>query len=190
MMMAVAVAATARQNAAKYFQTSNGKALLNYFLWQWFFRSLLTTLLWKTKTNNVRVRLTRYAIEWVHTQSVLGTLSCHKSGTSFRFLMILFLLSECVPSIRWPRTFFFYDSFVYDRNIHLTTSFRMAAAAASGSPLSLMALIIFFSLLNCIGNESNRRWTRCDQCSERKNRREFAREKNELSWRMERLQIN
>lgn len=114
---------------AKYFQTQMANGIIP-FDFAWFGRFFFSFL--------VRVRCIRRSREqkqttfrsvdmvmrlWVQANRWCLVLSCHKSGTSFRFLMILFLRCVCVSSVRWPGAHFFNDSFVYDRNIHLTTSF-------------------------------------------------------------------
>lgn len=107
---------------AKYFQTRMAKHFINIFSSIFFFRSGRSW--WKSKTNNV-------LFCWHGMRNRCLVLSCHKSGTSFRFLMILILV--CVEYSLGCAFFFLftlYDSFVYDRNIHLTTSFRRAAARA------------------------------------------------------------
>lgn len=111
-------------------------------------------------------------------------LSCHKSGTSFRFLMILILVCRVfVGPTRFIFLFFFvssslYDSFVYDRNIHLTTSFRQGSSSRTHLYRWWRCLSFLF-IFRCIhSSQTLAQWIKWTGGKEREKKRgEFARKK-------------
>lgn len=161
---------------AKYFQTQMAKHFIYIYCLHFFFVLLVVVVEIKNKQRSVL--LTRCM------RNRCLVLSCHKSGTSFRFLMILILVCRVFVG---SRSFFFrslslYDSFVYDRNIHLTTSFRWAAARVLTSIADGDDSLHLF--VRCIHSSQTLAMNQIGCAANGKNE-ENSREKNELTWRMQ-----